>query len=167
MPSPREQFEKDYEEYSDAIFRYLYYRIQDRERALELTQEVFTKFWQYLSQDKTVENSRAFLYRSAANIFINEIRTDKRTVSLDTLMEDGFEITYEGEDAESIASQKEIVDQLKDVDEQYRDVLVMRFVEDMAVKEIAKTLGEKENTISVRIKRGLEKFRQKYERFTQ
>lgn len=163
MLDPRKQFERDYDLYADAIFRHLYYKLQDRERALELTQDVFARFWQYLGQGKQIENVKAFLYRSAKNAFVNEIRTDKKTTSLDTLMESGFEAVYEGNDMETITDQKEAVERLKELDNQYKDVLIMRYVEDMQVKEIAKILGKRENTVSVWIKRGLEKFKKSYE----
>lgn len=163
MLNARLQFERDYEQYADAIFRYLYFRLQDRERALELTQDVFARFWQQLNQGKTVEYPKAFLYRSAKNAFINEIRTDKKTASLDKLMEAGLEIAQDTANLEILTEQKEVVEKLKNINNQYRDVLVMRFIEDMPVKEIAKILGKRENTVSVWIKRGLEKFRKLYE----
>lgn len=161
--APREKFEQDYELYADAIFRFLYFRVRNRERALELTQDVFTRFWQYLSSGKPVEYPRAFLYRSARNAFINDIRTDKSTTSLDYMLETGLELAEQGPDLPTLTSQKEAIDKLKVLDSRYREVLLMRFVEEMAVKEIAEVLGEKENTISVWIKRGLDKFKKSYE----
>lgn len=158
----QQKFKNLYDEHADAIFRYLYFKLNDRERSLELTQEVFTRLWQYMASGKEVEFPKAFLYKSAANIFINEIRTDKRTLSLDTLLESGFEVAYEGKDLQQIAEQQEVVDSLQALDEHDRDVLVMRYVEDMQVKEIAQVLGEKENTVSVWIKRALEKLKNIY-----
>ena len=163
MLDARTQFERDYDEFADAIFRHLYYKLQDRERALELTQDVFARFWQYLQKGKPIEYPKAFLYRCAHNAFVNEIRTDKKSVSLDKLMESGLEIVQDTASVETLADQKQAVEQLKNIDSHYREVLVMRFIEDMTVKEIAKILGKRENTVSVWIKRGLEKFRKLYE----
>jgi RNA polymerase sigma-70 factor (ECF subfamily) len=159
----RQEFERVYAEYADAIFRYVYYRLQSRERALELTQEVFTRYWSYLAEGKTVVHPKAFLYRSAANAFINEIRTDKRTLSLEHLMESGLDIPYVKEDMHTLLAQQEAINRLASTEHPYRDVLVLRYVEDLRVKDIAELLGESENTISVRIKRGLEKLRKIYE----
>lgn len=158
----RAQFGRDYDLYADAIFRFLYYKLQNRERALELTQEVFARFFQYLESGKKVEHTKAFLYRSATNAFINDIRTKRETVSLEDLMESGFEIPSEGVDAESLASQREVVERVKSLEDPYRTALVMRYVEDMPVKEIAEVLGERENTVSVWIKRGVEKLKNRY-----
>lgn len=159
---PRVQFEREYDAYADAIFRFLYYRLQDRERALELMQDVFTRFFEYLSSGKTVENTKTFLYRSAMNAFINEIRTKKKMVSLEDLVETGQEFQYESTDAEALSSQKEAVGRARSLEEPYRSALVLRYVDDMPVREIADILGARENTVSVWIKRGLEQLKKHY-----
>ncbi|MBI2010725.1 MAG: RNA polymerase sigma factor [Candidatus Colwellbacteria bacterium] len=163
MRSHRREFESVYKKYADAIFRYLYYRLQNRERALELVQEVFTRYWQYLLAGKKIENSKAFLYRSAANAFVNEIRTNKREVSLDEMLKVGFEVRYEDAEIMMIAPQEQVVQRLKGISERYREVLVMRYIEEMKVKEIAQILGTSENNISARISRGLKQLRKIYE----
>lgn len=160
---PLTEFNQIYEEYADAIFRHLYYRLQDRDRALELVQDVFTRLWQYLESGKAVEHPKAFLYRSASNAFVNEIRGGRRTVSLESMTETGFDIKYEKGDVEELAIQQEIVKKLNIIDKGHRDVLVMRYMEGMQVKEIATLLGKSENNVSVRIKRGLEKLKKIYE----
>lgn len=159
---PRVQFERDYEEYSDAIFRFLYYKLQNRERALELTQDVFARFFEYLSTGNEIEYTKTFLYRSATNAFINEIRTKKRIVSLEEELESGREFAHEGENAEQTASQREAVERAGRLEEPYRSALLLRYVDDMAVKEIAEILGTRENTVSVWLKRGVEKIRKTY-----
>ena len=85
-----EQFTKAYDELSDAIFRHCWFRIGDRERAKDLMQETFTKSWQYISRGEKVDNLKAFLYRVANNLIIDEYRK-KKELSLDNLMVEGFE----------------------------------------------------------------------------
>lgn len=159
---PREQFERDYDEYSDAIFRFLYYKLQNRERALELTQDVFARFFEYLSAGNQIEHTKTFLYRSATNAFINDIRTKKRTISLEEESESGREFAHESDDAEELASQREAVERAHALEEPYRSALLLRYVDDMAVKEIAEVMGARENTVSVWIKRGVEQLRKNY-----
>lgn len=158
------EFDRIYEEYSDAIFRHLYFRLQDRDRALDLTQEVFTRLWQYLSGGKKVDYPKAFLYRSASNAFINEIRGGKRTVSLNSLADAGFDVRQDKYDLEEIAAQKEIVEKLRHLDPVDREVIVMRYIDGLRVKDIAQLLGKGENNISVQIKRALEKAKKIYEK---
>jgi RNA polymerase sigma-70 factor (ECF subfamily) len=52
---------------------------------------------------------------------------------------------------------------LDDVGDKYRDVIIMRFIDELSVKEISDVTGETENNISVRLHRGMEKLREIYE----
>jgi RNA polymerase sigma-70 factor, ECF subfamily len=150
-------FEKLYDTHADAIFRHLAYKLGDRERAKELTQEVFLKTWQYVVLKKKIEHEKAFLYRIAHNIFVNEIRTDKKTAALSVLEEGGFEIQDEYlPTSEDVSIRRELLDTLDQIKGSYREVLILRYMDGLAVKEIAEILNEKETNISMRIKRGIE-----------
>jgi RNA polymerase sigma-70 factor, ECF subfamily len=162
MDVTEQQFENTYEAYSDAIFRHLYYRLGSRDRALELTQEVFTRYWQYTKQGGAVEHPKAFLYRSAHNAFVNEIRKAPAPISLDALMENGFELHYEEADTADLERQEELIAKVRSLEGKSRDALVLRYIDGFSVKEIASLLGERENTISVRIRRGLQKLKDTY-----
>ena len=75
-----------YEKFADGIFRHTYLRLGDREKAKDLTQETFLKVWQYLIGCKSVVNFKAFLYKVASNLIIDETRK-KKTDSLDKMQE--------------------------------------------------------------------------------
>lgn len=159
-------FEKLYDTHADAIWRHFYYRLGDNERAKELVQEVFLKTWQYVMLGKTIEHEKAFLYRIAKNLFINEIRTDKKTTSLNVLEDKGFEIQDEYNITTSHAEHKELMERLNMIKDTYRTVLIMRYIDDLPIKKIASILDEKETNISMRIKRGIEALKQTYEQRT-
>ena len=158
----QEKFTLIYNEHADAIFRHVYYRINDRERALELMQGVFAGLWKRMADGAQVEHPQAFLYASARNATINEWRDRKANISLESLMEAGGDIPYDDADAQELAAQKEAVGKLQHIEEPYREALTLRYVDDLPVQQIAQILGENPNTISVRIKRGLEKLRRLY-----
>ncbi|MEN9338135.1 MAG: hypothetical protein RIQ41_449 [Candidatus Parcubacteria bacterium] len=148
-----------YDEHSDAIFRYCYFKLSDREKAIDLTQDVFVKVWQYLLAGNTVGNMKALLYKVARNSIIDEYRK-KKFDSLDVLFDAGFEPSDTAAlDTISIVEAGLLVDKIKELPESYSEVVFMRYVDDLSVKEIAEALGEQENTISVRIHRGLHKLR--------
>lgn len=160
MDSYIQQFEALFQSYGDSVFRHVYYRLGDRERAKELTQEVFMRTWQYLASGKEIQHEKAFLFRIARNLFINEIRTDKHTDSLDVIKEaTGYEPeTKEGNPLE-FSEDQELLSFLELLPDTYREVLVLRYIDDMAVKDIAKLLEEKETAISMRIARATEKLK--------
>ncbi len=164
MKTATEQsFLKAYDDYADAIFRHIALRLGDREQARELMQDTYMKVWQYLSGGKTVENLRAFLYRTANNLIVDTARRRKlRTVeSLEQMHEDhGFDPPAE-EDTSAIThiDAERVMPILQSIDEPLRDVLVMRYVDGFPPKEIAKLLGISANVVSVRIHRGMEALR--------
>lgn len=162
----REIFEKAYIELSDQIFRYIYFRIFDRNKAKDLTQETFCKVWDYIAKGHTIENLNAFLYRTAHNISVNSIRDKKPEVSLEHLSEtigfDAPDINQEQalEQARDIAS---ILESFKILHQQDQELLKLRYVDGLSIQEIADIRQKSENTISVKIHRLLEKLKKYHE----
>ena len=74
-----------FEENADALFRHASYRVSDRERARDLTQDTFLKTWDYLSGGGEIRNFKSFLYRTMHNLIIDEYRK-KKSSSLDALL---------------------------------------------------------------------------------
>ncbi len=148
-----------YTSHSDGIFRFCLLKTSNRNVALDITQETFSKVWEYISKGNEVQEPKAFLYRIATNLVIDFYRK-KKSDSLDTLIEAGFdpigENTVSGEKAAEI---QELYAKLEGLDDKYKDILIMRFVNDMSVQDIAAVYDEHENTISVRIHRAIEKLK--------
>lgn len=152
-------FQEAYEVYADAIFRFCFFKVSDREKAFDLTQETFVRFWDYIRVGKEVQNHQAFLYRIARNLVIDEYRK-KDSLSLDAMGEKGFDVRVdEHRTIEVDASSKEAVEAICKLDEIYREVALLRFVEGYPPKEIAHALGLSENVVSVRINRAIKKLR--------
>ncbi len=156
------EFLQAYDLYADAIFRHCYFRINDRERAKELMQEVMIKAWLYLREGKKIDNIRALLYKMANNIVIDEVRK-KKSVSLDELKEEGFEPEDKLDQEEEIEMQMEVekvMACLPKMNPKYREIFVMRYVDQLSPKEIADIVGESENLVSVRLNRAIKQLRQ-------
>jgi len=158
--SYEQQFLAVYDKYADALFRHCYFRIYDRELAKDLVQEAFSRTWSLLAEGQQIENLRAFLYRVVHNLIIDEVRK-KKPLSLEQLAEEGFSPTNQSSaDWGNQLDAKEAAAKLALLEESYRLVVTMRFIDDLSPKEIASTLGISENVVSVRIHRGLKKLRQ-------
>lgn len=143
-----------YNTYVDDIFRYLMFRLKNREKALDLTQEVFVRMWQsYLSKGKEVEYPKALLYKIAHNILVNSYERDKIYDSLDNLSEDGFEV--EDQTQKTSFEIKDLNDALDKLPEKYSDLIMLKYIEGFSIKEIAEMYDETENVISVRLHRAL------------
>lgn len=161
MKSLETQLINAYDEWSDAIFRHCYFRIGDREKAKDLLQETFTKTWQYLAEGGKIKNLRAFLYRVANNLIIDNVRRKKPEISLDNLKEQGFEIGSDADEKlKNEISVKEALLFLKELGPEYQKAITLRYVDDFSPKEISEILNETENNVSVKIHRGLKQIRE-------
>ncbi|MEX1027360.1 MAG: RNA polymerase sigma factor [Candidatus Paceibacterota bacterium] len=154
-------FSRLYDEYSDAIFRHCYFRISNRERAIDLMQETFMRTWRFVVKGGEIEHPRAFLYRVANNLVINEYERRKRSSSLDVLEENtGFQpSTDEHEETVARLDVEILVGHLAKLNDSYRTVILMRYVDGLSIKDIAEALEESENNISVRVHRALIRLR--------
>lgn len=159
-------FIKAYDDFNDDIFRFTYLKTKNRDMALDITQETFTKAWEYIEAGKEIGHMRGFLYQIARNLVIDHYRK-KSTSSLDSLAESGFDPSGDEKEEIDDFAIKEALEIIEGLDPKYKEPITLRYIEDMTVKEIAEILKEAENTISVRIHRGLEKIRsllsEKYE----
>jgi len=169
MDDIRTQLEIAYDNHADAIFKHCYFRVRDRERAKELTQDTFMKTWEYLQDGHAIQNIRAFLYRVAHNLALNEIARRKEHLSLETLREEtGYQPTAEAQNTlgDTVLYEKLFIE-LEQLPEQYKIVLMYRYIDALSVKEIGALLGESNNTVAVRIHRGLEKLKKRMHQYTQ
>lgn len=155
-------FEALFAEYSDVIYRLCLYKTSDQNVAADLTQECFLRLWRSMTAPQsTVEKPKQYLYQIARNLIIDHYKKMK-SLSLDKLEQDGFDpkddkldITLESE----VALLRNAIEAL---DEDYREVIYLRFVEDMGVGEIAEALGVSPNLVSVRINRGKKKLQEAF-----
>jgi len=155
------QFLEAYDEYSDAIFRFCIVKVSDREKALDLTQDTFTRVWEYSFKGNVIDNWKPFLFKTAYNLIIDHYRK-KKSISLDEMEEEVGFVPSEtaGITAEMYAEYNIALKKLNELDEAYRDPVMLRIVEGLSPKDIAETLGISENVVSVRIHRGIAKLRE-------
>jgi RNA polymerase sigma factor (sigma-70 family) len=156
-------FIKAYDSYSDALFRFCYFKVYDRELAKDMVQETFTRTWTELTKGKELVNPRAFLYTVAGNI-VKDFWKKKKALPMGQLEddEDGwiFDIKDESPGQEIEAEVKRAVRMFQKLSDPDREVLTLRFIDGLPPKEIAEALGERENTVSVRLSRAVERLRE-------
>lgn len=154
-----------YNKEADTIFRFCLLRTSDREKATDLTQDTFMRFWDVLSKDsEKIKFKRAFLFKIARNLIIDYYRK-KKSLSLESFLEDenaNFEnmlVDKETLDLEMTGEARYVLEKINELSPAYQQVVYMRFVEDLKPKEIADILGQSVNQVSVRITRGVGELR--------
>ncbi|MES2623575.1 MAG: sigma-70 family RNA polymerase sigma factor [Patescibacteria group bacterium] len=153
---------------SDALFRYCFFRVSDREIAVDMVQEAFMKLWDVFVKDAAeIKNARALLFKIASNLVIDWYRK-KKAVSLDTMLDNENSEQFLRLDDESyemmeiLSDGKIALQHISSLDPTYEHVVYLRFVEDLSPKEIAHIVGLSVNVVSVRITRGIQELRKKY-----
>ena len=148
-------FSKLYKNYEEPIYRFIYFRIGDKEISEDLTSEVFLKIFDFLkNKEAKIQNFRAFLYKTANNSIIDFYRLRKDTVSLDETKE----ISHPS-DAEDQTDKLLQINQLKkyfnQLKPEYQNPVLLHYFEGLSYKEIAEVLGESEANVKMRSHRGI------------
>ena len=158
----KEAFVKAYDENVDDIHRFVYFKIGNKEEANDLTSVIFLKTWNHI-QTNSLEDSktlRALLYKIARNAIIDYYRetSNKITASLDD-EDHKIDIVDDARDPQekidSEANLEMIKNKLPLLKEEYREVIIMRFINDLTLEEIADISGKKIGNIRVLIHRAL------------
>lgn len=160
-----------YKEYYVPIYRYIHLRTKNREQTEDLTQDVFLKIYRTLgSIDPQVSSPIGYFYTIAKNTLIDFWRKKSTgsTVSDDELMLQVADPTPDALDAASLKEQSSLLYEcLDELTEEQREVISLRFIQELSTAEVAAQLGKKETAIrqlQVRGLRTLSKiFKQKYD----
>lgn len=164
-PSYEETFLEAFDEHADALFRHAAFRLSDREKAKDITQDTFIKAWEYLREGGEVREWKSFLYRILHNAIIDEYRR-KKGRSLDALVEEHSttvvaELSVDGRhEIEAAVDESLLIERVRELiptlNESEQTALTLRYIDGLSPREIAKILSVSENIVSVRIHRAIE-----------
>ena len=154
------EFVNTFTEYGDAIFRFCLVKVSQVELAEDMTQEVFTRYWQYLRNGNEMNNTRSFLY-TIANNMTKDWYKKKKSTSLDVHMGLGNMPREKSASPEIVAAYEEVLYTINEMEEKDKEVLLLKYVEGLDPKDIAHILDETANTISVRLNRATKRLREK------
>lgn len=170
MEEMKKQFEKSYDEYAPNILRHTYFRVRDKETAEDIVQETFFKAWRSIVDDNQseIKNIKAFLYRILNNTIIDHYRTKKEALSLDQATEENENMPItENNEEDRIDNEIENIQlrkYLSEIKEEYREILIMKYLDDLSIGEISKITNKSQVNIRVTIHRALQTLKKKYEK---
>jgi RNA polymerase sigma-70 factor (ECF subfamily) len=152
-----EIFVQAYGDYEKSLLRRSFFKVSNKALAEDLVQTTFLKTWEYMAKDGKIDSMKAFLFHALNNLIIDEYRKEK-PVSLDILTEAGFQLAIDNSDRLfNIIDGKTAMVLIPLLTDRYREVISMRYAEDMTLKEIANATNQSKNTVAVQIYRGVEK----------
>lgn len=134
--------------YYGPIFRYVAFRVGDRDTADDLTSEVFTRFLASLRTRHAPSSTlRGWLYGVASNVINDHRRKQRRSASL------GLDETIASreigpvEAAEVALAREDLKRAVADLTEEQQSVLALRFGYELPIQEVARALGKTEGAI--------------------
>jgi RNA polymerase sigma-70 factor (ECF subfamily) len=152
-------FIEAHDKYLDQIYRFIYFKVGNKEEAEDLSSSTFLKVWNYLQNSKIKEKTlRAFIYRTARNTVIDFYRS-KNYNSGSVSLEMAAEVIDEKLNIEKAVEIKLdfslIENKLKKLKDEYREVIILRFTEDLSIGEIADILEKPKGSVRVLVYRAL------------
>jgi len=162
-----EAFAKLYDQYVKQLYRFIYFKIGSREEAEDITAEVFLKTWNYLQEKKEIKSFSGLLYQVARNTIIDTLRAKSSRPDLININELTFEVGDKEEwkkntldKMEEEVDYKKLLEGLKKLKHEYKEVLTLRFIDELTINEITEITGKKSIAIRVTIHRGLKKLKE-------
>ncbi len=158
-------FEEIVSAYENTVYNMAMYIAKNNEDALDISQEVFLKLWQSLKNFRGESSLRTYIMKLVKNTSIDFVRKRKnrQTLSLTVTDNDGEEKEIEIKDTspESDPVEHYMKNQrietvraaISRLDDDHREILIMRDMNGMEYKEISEALGISEGTVKSRLHR--------------
>jgi RNA polymerase sigma-70 factor, ECF subfamily len=150
--------------FADRVFRFLLARLGDAEAADEVTSLVFLRLIEKIDMYRVAPKDNAaifsaWLYRLAYNKMVDVLRAQKRANLVDL---EHAEHISSGDVLEWVDVKVEfesVMQKMELLNEQQREVLVLRFVEDLSIAETAHLMQKSEGAVKALQHRALESLR--------
>jgi RNA polymerase sigma-70 factor (ECF subfamily) len=152
MQGDKEAYGQLYQLYLDQVYRYVYFKVGNKEDAEDITENVFVRTWTAIHNKKgqiVIENFRAWIYRAAHNLVIDHYRKKGSKQE----QEAGEDLTSTEEPVEAIVEKdfenKALYDVIQKLDERMQQVIILRFLNGHSHAETARIIGIKPGHVRV------------------
>ena len=149
-----------YDRHFQQIYRFVYSRVREQTAAEDVTSEVFIKALKAMPRyQDTGRPFAAWLYQIAVNAIADRYRSLRPSQPL----EDFHDLSVAGPALEELAAQRDEIRRIwaivKELPEQQRMALVLKFQEDMRIEDIAVAMGKTPGAVKLLIHRGVTRLR--------
>ncbi|HPO05497.1 MAG TPA: RNA polymerase sigma factor [Candidatus Gracilibacteria bacterium] len=145
----------------DEIYRFIYYKTNQKELAEDLCAETFIKVWQNLDKYQNQgQNFSAWVYRIAHNITMDYFRQNK------TILEELDEVDILSaedprQETENFFNQQILQKAIQNLPDMQKEAIILKYINDLSNVEIAKVLDKSETAVRVLLSRGITKLKEK------
>ncbi len=154
------------ERYQGKLFAYIFRLTNNKEEAVDLVQEVFLKAYKNLKSFDTKKKFSSWIYRIAHNESVNWLKKNTRykKQSIDD-DENKIDIEDNNDLSEMIVigqERQELLEKLDILPIKYKQVLVLRYIEEKTYKEISVIMKKSVNAVGILINRAKKKLSEHY-----
>lgn len=151
----KDAYGKIYNLFYQRIYRYCSFNTRKAEVAEDICQETFLKAWKSLPSFSQKGGSfQAYIFKIARNLIIDASRKKKELPLVGIEIESNEHLEEKLEKQETAGKIKRALAKLK---EDERQIIILRYFEDLSTREVAKAAGLKEGNLRVRLHRILKK----------
>jgi RNA polymerase sigma-70 factor (ECF subfamily) len=166
MSNPKKEFSKMYDRYIDRIYRFVLLKVGSIEIAEDLTAETFLRGWNFFKEkEEKIDNPQAFLYQIAKNLIADFYRKEG---GVQLVSDENLQISDPKEDLEKKAnlnSDFRVIQQaMANLNEDYQNVIVWRYINDLPIKKVATLLDKPESTTRVTIHRAIKSLKREIDK---
>lgn len=154
------------DKYKNSIYVICLRMVGNRQEAEDLSQETFLRAYRYIGQFDIDRKFSTWLFRIATNLSIDYLRRRKPGVSLDAEIPGTEGLSLEAmlpneevaPDEQMVRNEREqmVQREIEHLPEKYRTAVVLKYIEDLRLKEISEIMEIPVATVKTRIHRGRE-----------
>lgn len=138
-----------YDHFADKIYRFIFFRVGQKETAEDILSDTFIKGWQKINQINSPAALSGWLYQIARNNIIDYYRIKKEVVSLDEVENFLIDEVDPVDFVNLNLQQKRITEVIHKLVPDQQQVIKYRYFEDLSNEEIAYVMGKTEGAIRV------------------
>ena len=154
-------FEQLYDRYSDKVYRKCLSFVKDDAKAEDFTHDIFMKLVLNLSSYKETAKFSTWLYSITYNYCIDQTRVSKKYSEVG--LDENYDLADDDDDAEIAELEAQQLNKaMKQILPEEKSILMMKYQDDLSIKEISDSLDISESAVKMRLLRAKEKLRKVY-----
>src|SRR3989339_1420536 len=163
----KEAFIEAYDLFLNNIYRFVFFKVSNRETAEDITSQTFLKTWGYIQNNELKDHKtlKSLLYKVARNLVVDHYRQESRKQELSLDQEDSpVNLADDKQDLlkkmQLDGDMEMIGEKMNEIKDEYREVIVMRYVNELSIAEIAAILEKNSGNVRVLLYRALKTLRE-------
>ena len=144
----------------DRVYRYAYLRTRSAQDAEDIASTVFAEAVKHIRRfEYRGTPVEAWLFRIARNVTVDTLKHRARTAASSLAEPEVERRIAGGDDVASSDDWRDVSQAIASLKPEYRDVLMLRIMEDRSVEEVARLLGKSEGAVKMSQMRALQALR--------